>query len=360
MSTIKVSNVQHGSAASAAITLDANGQATLNGLAYPTSGSLSGRNRIINGDMRIDQRNAGAEVTPANNAYTLDRWGCYLTQASKYKVQQSSVAPGGFTNSLLVTSLSAYSVTSTDTFFTRQMVEGFNWADIGWGTASAIPVTLSFWVRSSLSGTFGGSITNGLATHSYPFSYTINATNTWEYKTIVMPAQTAGSWNTSNSSAVELRFNLGSGSTFSGTAGAWVASNIVAPTGATSVVGTNGATFYITGVQLEAGSVATPFERRSYGQELALCQRYYLSAFNGQSIGGYMNSDGGGNFRLEQYFGFPVVMRASPSATVGTNTHFAVGTNLKPDGVTFDIFKNASAGWVLSTFTTNCTFSAEL
>jgi len=256
-------------------------------------GPIAGtRNRIINGDMRIDQRNAGAAVTPTvNGTYVIDRWISVLTQVSKYSVQRNAgsvTPPVGFTNYLGVTSLSAYSVLSSDLFWIDQRIEGFNAADFSWGTANAKTVTLSFWIRSSLTGTFGGNLSNDkVSQRSYPYSYTISSANTWEYKTITIPGDTTGTWGTDNSSGILVAFNLGAGSTYSGTAGAWTATNIV-PTGATSVVGTNGATFYLTGVQLEPGSVATPFERKSYGAELALCQRYFQSmSLFVSSAGGY-------------------------------------------------------------------------
>jgi len=256
-------------------------------------GPIAGtRNRIINGDMRIDQRNNGAAVTPTvNGTYVIDRWISVLHQVSKYSVQRNAgsvTPPVGFTNYLGVTSLSAYSVLSSDLFWIDQRIEGFNAADFSWGTANAKTVTLSFWIRSSLTGTFGGNLSNDkVSQRSYPYSYTISSANTWEYKTITIPGDTTGTWGTDNSSGILVAFNLGAGSTYSGTAGAWTATNIV-PTGATSVVGTNGATFYITGVQLEPGTVATPFERRSYGAELALCQRYFQSmSLFVSSVGGY-------------------------------------------------------------------------
>jgi hypothetical protein len=240
---------------------------------------LSGfRNRIINGDMRIDQRNAGASVTPTDGQFSVDRWRCGLNQASKFSIQQSTVTPSGFNNSLLVTSLSAYSVGSSDLFLIEQRVEGFNTADLGWGTASAAAVTLSFWVRSSLTGTFGGSLRNSDNARSYPFTYTISAANTFEYKTVTIPGDTSGTWLTTNGTGVQVTFGLGVGSGLSGTAGSWAGSAFLSATGATSVVGTNGATFYITGVQLEAGSVATPFERVDYSTSLMRCYRYHQGA----------------------------------------------------------------------------------
>ena len=233
------------------------------------------KNRIINGDMRIDQRNAGASGTAS--AYTVDRWNYTGTQASKGTWQQNAgsvTPPAGFSNYLGFTSSSSYSVLTGDTFLFNQAIEGYNIADLDWGTANAKTVTLSFWVRSSLTGTFGGALSNDPA-RSYAFSYTISAANTWEQKSITIVGDQSGTWTKTNSLGVVVRFGLGSGATYSGTAGAWTAGNLVQPTGTVSVVGTNGATFYITGVQLEIGTSATPFERRLYGQELNSCMRYY-------------------------------------------------------------------------------------
>ncbi len=253
-----------------------------------TGGYTGFRNRIINGAMMIDQRNAGASVTASTafaNIYTLDRWYYSVTAASKFSVQRNAGAvttPAGFTNYLGVTSLSAYSVSSSDALSIRQNIEGFNTADLAWGTASASAVTLSFWARSSLTGTFGGSLANASVNRCYPFSFVISSANTWEYKTITVAGDTSGTWATDNSTGIILNFSMGTGSTGSGTAGSWGSTFFNSTTGATSVVGTSGATFYITGCQLEKGSVATPFEFRQYGTELALCQRYYyrISGFD--------------------------------------------------------------------------------
>ena len=283
-------------------------------LAAYGSNSPSNRNRIINGDMRIDQRNAGASVTPADFDFITDRWQVRQTTASKMSAGQSSVVPAGFSKSLLFTSLSAYSVSSSDVYCVRQQIEGFNTADLNWGTADAQTVTLSFWVRSSLTGTFGGAFINAANNRNYVFTYAINAANTWEYKTITVAGDTTGTWQTGNLRGLQVTFGLGVGSTSSGTAGSWGATNYASATGATSVVGTSGATFYITGVQLEAGSVATPFEHRMYGQELALCQRYYYKTGSGGStlyigaVGTYQSTR-----TLAVVASLPVALRATPS-----------------------------------------------
>jgi len=242
------------------------------------------KNRIINGSMTVDQRNSGASVTVPNtgssgNVWGVDRFVQYATQASKFSVQQNAgsvTPPVGFSNYLGHTSLSAYSVTSSDYFFTAQKIEGFNTADLQWGTANAKTVTLSFWAYSSLTGTFGGSILNSAINYSYPFSYSIPVANTWTQISVTIAGPTAGTWiGATNGTGMWVVFSLGAGSTASGTAGSWSANQYFSATGATSVVGTSGATFYITGVQLEVGSSATGFEYRQYGTELQLCQRYF-------------------------------------------------------------------------------------
>jgi len=270
------------------------------------------RNRIINGAMMIDQRNAGASVTPASGDYTVDRFQYFASQTSKASVQRSTTAPVGFVNSALITSLSAYTVGASEVFGYRQPIEGLNCSDFGWGTANATAVTLSFWVRSSLTGTFGGSILNSAQNRSYPFSYTISSANTWEQKTVSLVGDTSGTWLTTNGIGAYISFSLGAGSTFSGSTNTWAGAQYYAPTGAVSVVGTSGATFYITGVQLEKGSTATSFDYRPYGTELALCQRYTVgySGGAGYRLGfGFSYSTTGG------YVGFnlPVTMRTGPS-----------------------------------------------
>lgn len=283
------------------------------------------KNRIINGAMVIDQRNAGASVTPSSGTvvYTLDRWLAFQNVASKFSVQQNAgsvTPPAGFTNYLGVTSLSAYSSGSSDIFVIAQRIEGFNTADLAFGTASASSVTISFWVRSSLTGTFGASIKNSAGNRSYPFSYVINSANTWEQKTVTIAGDTTGTWLTNNGIGLVLTLDLGSGSTYKGTANTWASSDLFAPTGNVSVVGTNGATFYITGVQLEKGSTATSFDYRPYGTELALCQRYYFKigpAASGERVGvGYAASA----VLSDNLFVFPVIMRTAPTALEQTGT----------------------------------------
>lgn len=289
------------------------------------------KNRLINGGMVIDQRNNGASQSypTGTGAYTIDRWGIDYTQTSKLTSQQNQGAvtpPIGFSNYLGFTSTSAYSILSTDYFSLHQKIEGFNVSDLGWGTANASTVTLSFWVRSSLTGTFGGALRNNAGNRSYPFSYTISAANTWEQKSITIAGDTTGTWLTNNGVGIRLEFSLGVGSTFSGTAGSWSGSNFLSATGATSVVGTNGATFYITGVQLEKGSTATSFDTRSIGTELQLCQRYYSTSFKvGFAVANGADFNSGGLYTVLNCYStsvgwtsaifLPVSMRAVPTVT---------------------------------------------
>ena len=299
------------------------------------------KNRIINGAMVIDQRNAGASVTPIAQQYLCDRWKFGLTAASKFTAQQNAgsvTPPAGFTNYLGVTSSSAYSVSSSDVFYLAQAIEGLNISDLAWGTANAATVTLSFWVRSSLTGTFGGSVGNN-GTTNYPFSYTISSANTWEQKTITIVGPTSGTFATTSAAGILLSFSLGAGSTYSGTAGAWaISSFIVQPTGATSVVGTSGATFYITGVQLEKGSTATSFDYRPYGTELALCQRYYYKSIFAP-ISGYSPTTS----RADGTVVFPVPMRDAPAALETTGTASDYGVYFQSGGVLCNSIPNIAS-----------------
>ena len=295
------------------------------------------KNRIINGDMRIDQRNAGASVTPTATGYTLDRWSLEVSQASKFSVQQNAgsiTPPAGFTKYLGITTVAAYTVGASEAFNLRTFVEGYNFADMAWGTASAAPTTLSFWVRSSLTGTFGGSLRNDLNNRSYPFTYAISAANTWEYKTITIAGDTAGTWATTTERGVGVMFGLGTGSTGSGTAGAWAAANYVSATGATSVVGTSGATFYVTGVQLEKGSTATAFDYRDYGRELIMCQRYYyrivgVSGYTTLLSGVSASTTAAGQCANPH----PVQMRAAPTINIANLSSYNGVNNTNVTGI---------------------------
>jgi len=287
---------------------------------FNASSNFSFKNRIINGAMVIDQRNAGASVTPTNVQYSLDRWQSFVSAASKFTVQQNAgsvTPPAGFINYLGATSSSAYSLAAGDYFTIQQRIEGYNVSDLNFGSSNAKTITVSFWVRSSLTGTFGGAISNGAQNRGYPFTYTISSANTWEQKSVTIAGDTTGTWETTNGNGMFVIFSLGTGTTYSGTAGAWAGSALLSATGATSVVGTNGATFYITGVQLEKGSTATSFDYRPYGTELALCQRYC------QVWGGSSSQMLGTAWSFSTTATVvsclrPVVMRGTPTLTTST------------------------------------------
>jgi hypothetical protein len=309
------------------------------------------KNRLINSAMVIDQRNNGASVaiTTSDN-YTLDRWQGTASANSRYTIQRDAASvtpPAGFTNYLGATSVSSGAPGSTDAYLISQFVEGLNVADLGWGTANAQTVTLSFWVRSSLTGAFGGTVTNSASNRSYPFSYTISAANTWEQKSITIPGDTSGTWLTTNGVGLRLRFSMGMGSSYLGTANTWAGSFIGAPTGSTNVIATNGATFYITGVQLEKGSTATSFDYRPYGTELSLCQRY----FERQTGRVYMNLPGSTSLAYSCY-PFKVEKRATPTISGGNSGSFTT------DSLTvslFGVYGTASASSIDSV-----SISAEL
>lgn len=298
------------------------------------TGGYSFRNRIINGNMVIDQRNAGAAFGTSISDYTIDRWQVIQSTSGKVNVQRNAgsvTLPTGFTNYLGITSQSAYTVAASDYYMIQHKIEGYNAADLNWGTSTAKTVTLSFWVYSSLTGTFGGTLVSlnaaNVAFISYPFTYTITSANTWTYITITVAGPTTpptGGVNTTNGEAIRVNFGLGVGSTYSGAAGSWSSNNYITAAGAVSIVGTSGAAFYITGVQLEAGSIATAFERRSYGLELSLCQRYFQKTLSqssavGAAIAGVVDVYyPAGVAQLRWYVTIPT-MRTTPTVTFYDN-----------------------------------------
>ena len=296
------------------------------------------KNRIINGAMVIDQRNAGASVTPTtvgNYTYSsVDRLWYLISQSSKFTIQQNAGAitpPNGFSNYVGITSSAATSVGTGDYFWIGQSIEGFNTSDFSWGTANAKTITLSAWVYSSLTGTFGGSLYNSASNYFYPFTYTISSANTWTQISITVTGPTSGTWvGATNGIGVRVLFNLGAGSTYTGTAGAWASGSAYAPTGAVNVVGTSGATFYITGVQLEVGSSATGFEYVNYQTSLANCQRYFVltNPANNTRCGGMWGSIYVSTC-AHLTGSLPVSMRTAPTVVVGgtNNTYYMSNVN---------------------------------
>lgn len=320
------------------------------------SGPIAGsRNRVINGDMRIDQRQEGASITtPTDGQYIVDRFLVSVSVTGKFSIGQNVNAPAalaGFPNWLGATSLSAYTVATTDLFAIQHRIEGYNVSDLSWGTANAKAATLSFWAYSSLTGNFGGAVQNSAQNRSYPYTYNIPVANTWTYITVAIPGDTAGTWNAVNGIGASIYWDLGAGSTRQGPAGAWAASNFQAPTGGVSVVGTNGATLNITGVQFEQGTIATPYERRSWAAELANCERYFTKSFP-PGTAPVQNANNQGAWFWQQICGastgsfctsgirWPVQMRVTPTVVffnpaaanaqircTGTGTDYTLTTN---------------------------------
>jgi hypothetical protein len=281
--------------------------------------SVNMKNRIINGAMVIDQRNAGASVSLAAGAdqYTLDRYDVQNnTTSGAFTCQQVSTAPAGFVKSMKIT-VTATEASPTSTMKARiyQAIEGLNCTDLGWGTANAKTVTLSFWVQSSVTGTFGGALGNASDNRAYPFTYTISVANTWEQKSITIAGDTTGTWATDNSTGILLNISLLAGTSRSGTAGAWNSNWNTSATGATNLLATNGATFYITGVQLEVGSTATSFDVRSYGTELQLCMRYFFLSESTADYAYFGSGYQAVGYLASNYFFYPVPMRTTATIT---------------------------------------------
>lgn len=282
-------------------------------------GGSDTKNLIINGKMEIDQRNGGAVVTGSSAIakFAADRFNIYANTTGTVTLQQVSDAPVGFQKSNKVTCTVADSPSAGRRVQFLQTIEGYNFSQASFGTSSAKSVTLSFYVKSSLTGNFGASLVNGSATRSYPFHYTINSANTWEKQTITIVGDTSGTWSTDNTTALHVLWGLGTGSTYEGTADQWNSAFNVAPPSSVSLKDNVNATWQITGVQLEVGSVATEFEHRSYGEELALCQRYferwgYPNAFEFY----YSNYTGAGAHDMTITNGpFVVPKRAEPTFT---------------------------------------------
>ena len=356
-----------------AMTLDGSNGVTFNdsSLQGAAASPFGLKNRIINGDMVIDQRNAGASVSlgAGVTAYSADRFRIENNTTGTATAQQVSDAPTGFSNSLkyTVTATDA-SLASAENAFIQQNIEGFNTADLSFGTASAKTITISFWVKSSLTGTFGGSIINNSYSRLYPYSYTISAANTWEYKTVTISGDTTGTWiGATNSIGLRLMFCLAAASDRVATAGAWTASLGFGPTGQTNLMATNGATFYITGVQLEQNTSATPFERRLYGQELANCQRYYVKAIKSAAEDRPFSLEGatsGAIWYPTMNLYSPVSMRSTPTvAVLGTITYtnctFSSMTS-QLSGARFQVEASTSGGRLFAhPSTTNAGYSLD-
>tara|TARA_B100000131_G_scaffold108700_1_gene105556 strand:+ start:137 stop:1270 length:1134 start_codon:yes stop_codon:yes gene_type:complete len=319
----------------------------------------SGRkNMIINGAMNFHQRGG----TSTGEGYVLDRWHIWSNPTGKHTVSQDTETPVGFKYSMKWTSTSAYTPTSGKYFYTGQKIEGHNWDKLEYGTANAKTITISFWARSSITGTWSGIVKNNAQNRTYPWEYNINSANTWEYKTVTVPGCTDGTWLSGVNAGAWIYFCVGSttsGTTYLGSANSWQNSNLIGTTGSNSLVNTNGATLYITGVQVEEGSIATEFEHRSYGEELELCQRYYMKRnLYGCCSTGFSQSGGGYNSHLMN-IPLPVKMRTTPTVTFDNATQSQA---FQPGGDTanFQSFANGPDFVSVTTGSTNSTWTTQV
>jgi hypothetical protein len=341
-----------------------------------SSGSQGFKNKIINGAMMIDQRNAGAALTysASEAVYNVDRWqagaiggGTFTTRqmdsantsASNY---ESSSAPTGFTNSLKITVGTAdTSLASTDRYSIYQYIEGYNVADLDFGIATAKTVTVSFWTKSSVVGTYGVYLMNGSYNRTIPSTFTINVANTWEYKTITFAGDVTGTWFKDNKFGLSLGVSFAMGTTYQGTANTWAAAAYFTTSGQTNFMATSGNTFYITGVQLEKGTTASSFEFRSYGKEIMLCQRYfYQYSSTGLSDNVYLKSPYVSSFpnssaSVAMYF--PTTMRAAPTMSGTLNTGSISRQSSMPNHA---VFQMGSTSGATAYAITSYTATAEL
>ena len=338
MSTLKVTNIEHGSTTDGGIQLDNAGHVTVDGQQLPTDGALSGRNRIINGDMRIDQRNAGAAVT---SGFPLDRWQIELFDGGgAANVEQVVDSPtDSFYYSMKVDVTTAdTSLAAADAYTVRQIIEGNNTVDLRYGLTGAKTVTASFWVKSNVTGTFCAALRNGSNNRCKPKEYTISSANTWEQKTLTFTGDTSGTWGTDNGRGIQLSFCLGSGSNRQGTADTWNTSEIHCTSNQTNLFASTSNEWYVTGVQLEVGEKATPFEHRSYGDELARCQRYcFKYAPSNQE---WIYNESNATTAKWWHFYYPP-MRATPSFDAGT---LSTGTGTSVVGLSGTISSLSAGG----------------
>lgn len=292
------------------------------------------RNKIINGNFIISQRYGSSSVT-GEVGYPIDRWNVDSINRGSFNFQQSFSGPPGFKNCLIATTSSSFTPTSYN--FLNHHIEGIDIADLAWGTASAKPVTLSFWIYASIPGRYSVAITNSQNLYAFPTYVDVGIGSTWEYKTVTIPGPTTGTWNTDiGTVGLRIKFNLGSGSNFESTANVWTAADKAIVPGSVGLSSYSSATLRLTGVQLEKGTVATPFEFRSYQKELALCQRFY-QVHQGWSVGRYDSGASGSSFLIfKPTVPFavqpPSVVIAEHSTSANRNVYASGGSYVVGDG----------------------------
>lgn len=316
------------------------------------------RNRIINGDMRIDQRNAGGSIVITRTGhpwtYCVDRWSIVNYQPSRISVQKNMdtlTPPSGFTSYIGLKTISPYSIGSNDIYAIHQRIEGNNCSDLNWGSVNAKTITLSFWVRCTKPGLFAGFLDNYFDNRWYTFTYNIVSANTWEYKTITIPGDVTGNWRTDELDGILVGFYVGVGNNLLGPTNTWRNSQTF-PSGGVNILDTLNATFYVTGVQFEVGLTATPFESRPFGTELALCQRYFEKSYNINKTGFSFSINGGESYGMSH-----------PLSLYRGGVKFAVNKRTVPVVSTYDSGGNGGAGanakhsYYSSTWFNNGTFN---
>ena len=286
------------------------------------AGGLTGRSMLINGAFQIWQRGTSAITVSGDDDFTADRFKGWANGGGTFTVEQSTDVPNNefeFSAKLTNTATDS-SVAAGDDYRWATDIEGYNVSPLAYGSSDAKKATLSFWVKSSLAGTYCGAFYSTTASRHYIFEYTISSADTWEYKTITIDGDTTGSWNRTNGNGLRIYWGFGSGSDVQGTADAWAAGEKWETTNQAAWIGSASATFFITGIKLEIGQTATPFEHRSYGDELALCQRYF--AVLQDTTAAYAGGFGFCNSTTKTKVCFPlgVALRANPTVNVTAAT----------------------------------------
>ena len=325
-------------------------------------GAITGSNMVINGGMTVAQRG----VTSTSSGYqTVDRF--YTQEATSGVVtwSQSSDAPDGFVNSVsLEVTTADTSITTNEYVRIFQNVEGNVSSRLAWGGSGAKPAMLSFWVKSSITGTFGVALQDSLAATSYLQTYTINSANTWEYKTVYVPPATSGTWPTDNTQSIRLAFSVGMGSQYTQPASStWYTSgDYRGPDGVTNIMATVGNTFQITGVQLEVGDTATAFEHQSYGDELARCQRYFQDYTSGTWRSIMYTGDVTSGQTYYTSAPFAVEMRAAPTAVLSevNSARFITPLGYQSNNASFRLYSACNSSGSRGIFECKYTLDAEL
>jgi hypothetical protein len=327
MSTLRVNTLQNTSTTDGGISIDTSGHVTVDGVAMPSSGPLSNRNLIINGAMQVAQR--GTTFTGVGGSsleYTMDRWAVREATDAVIDVSQATDSPSTdlfkYCLKLDVTTADT-SIASGQVCTVQHRVEAQDLVLAGFGTANAKQLTISFWHKHTKTGTYSVGFTNHNGTRGYPAEYTQSVSDTWEKSTVTFTADTTGTWATDNTLGMIVYFSVAAGTDFHSTVGAWTGANDFASANQVNALDSTSNSFRLTGVQLEVGSVATPFEHRSFGDELARCQRYYEKTYNVTTAPGTAITDGfvncitgtNGTGTAIMYFRFATPKRAQPTAT---------------------------------------------